>query len=88
MAQGRTNTAIARSLVVTEAAVHKHIGAIFAKLVLPSAATTTGESGRCWPTCSAAGEAGSMSSPRRGHPHHPAPGEPVTLISTLAGSVL
>jgi DNA-binding NarL/FixJ family response regulator len=37
MAQGRTNTAIARSLVVTDAAVHKHIGAIFAKLEIPTA---------------------------------------------------
>ena len=34
MAEGRTNTAIARTLVVTEAAVAKHINRIFAKLDL------------------------------------------------------
>jgi DNA-binding NarL/FixJ family response regulator len=35
MAEGRSNTAIARSLVVTEAAVAKHIGNLLAKLDLP-----------------------------------------------------
>ncbi|RZS44763.1 LuxR family two component transcriptional regulator [Herbihabitans rhizosphaerae] len=35
MAQGYGNTEIARRLVVTERAVHKHIGNIFAKLDLP-----------------------------------------------------
>lgn len=35
MAQGRSNAAIARELVVTEAAVAKHIGSIMAKLDLP-----------------------------------------------------
>ena len=34
MAQGRTNAAIARELVVTERAVEKHINALFAKLGL------------------------------------------------------
>jgi DNA-binding NarL/FixJ family response regulator len=34
MAEGRTNTAIARTLVVTEGAVEKHISNIFAKLGL------------------------------------------------------
>lgn len=34
MAEGRTNTAIARQLVVTEGAVEKHINNIFAKLKL------------------------------------------------------
>ena len=34
MAQGRSNTAIARSLVVSEGAVEKHISSIFAKLDL------------------------------------------------------
>ncbi|MFF5211998.1 response regulator [Streptosporangium sp. NPDC000396] len=34
MAQGRSNNAIARTLVVTEAAVLKHVGNIFAKLLL------------------------------------------------------
>jgi DNA-binding NarL/FixJ family response regulator len=34
MAEGHGNTTIARRLVVTENAVHKHIGNIFAKLGL------------------------------------------------------
>jgi DNA-binding NarL/FixJ family response regulator len=37
MAEGRSNAAIARSLVVTEAAVAKHIGSILTKLDLPPA---------------------------------------------------
>ncbi|WP_345279853.1 response regulator transcription factor [Streptomyces gulbargensis] len=37
MAQGYDNGTIARSLVVTERAVHKHIGNVFAKLGLPPA---------------------------------------------------
>ncbi|MEU3746990.1 MULTISPECIES: LuxR C-terminal-related transcriptional regulator [Streptomyces] len=35
MAQGHDNGTIARSMVVTERAVHKHIGNVFAKLGLP-----------------------------------------------------
>jgi DNA-binding NarL/FixJ family response regulator len=35
MAEGRSNTAIARTLVVTEGAVEKHVANIFAKLALP-----------------------------------------------------
>ncbi|HEY9411837.1 MAG TPA: response regulator transcription factor [Jiangellaceae bacterium] len=35
MAEGRTNAAIARGLVVTEGAVEKHISSIFTKLDLP-----------------------------------------------------
>ena len=35
MAEGRSNTNIARTLVVTEGAVEKHIGNIFGKLKLP-----------------------------------------------------
>jgi DNA-binding NarL/FixJ family response regulator len=35
IAEGHSNTAIARQLVVTEAAVGKHVGNIFAKLRLP-----------------------------------------------------
>ncbi len=35
MAEGRSNAAIARTLVVTEAAVAKHIGGLLAKLDLP-----------------------------------------------------
>ena len=35
MAEGRSNTAIARALVVTEGAVEKHVANIFAKLGLP-----------------------------------------------------
>jgi DNA-binding NarL/FixJ family response regulator len=37
MAEGQSNHAIARALVVSEAAVSKHIGSIFAKLGLPPA---------------------------------------------------
>ncbi|MFI5892314.1 response regulator [Actinoplanes sp. NPDC051513] len=35
MAEGRSNTAIARRMVVTEAAVAKHIGSVLSKLGLP-----------------------------------------------------
>jgi DNA-binding NarL/FixJ family response regulator len=35
MAEGRTNAAIARALVVTDGAVEKHVASIFAKLSLP-----------------------------------------------------
>ncbi|NJC55661.1 response regulator [Brevibacterium marinum] len=42
MAQGRSNAAIARELVVTDAAINKHIGNIFAKLEL----STTGDEHR------------------------------------------
>jgi DNA-binding NarL/FixJ family response regulator len=35
MAEGRTNGSIAETLVVSEAAVRKHVGNIFAKLALP-----------------------------------------------------
>jgi DNA-binding NarL/FixJ family response regulator len=35
MAEGRSNNAIARNLVVTEGAVEKHVANIFAKLALP-----------------------------------------------------
>jgi DNA-binding NarL/FixJ family response regulator len=35
MAEGRSNTAIARTMVVTEGAVEKHVANIFAKLALP-----------------------------------------------------
>lgn len=38
MAQGRTNTAIGRALVVTQGAVEKHISSIFGKLGLPPSA--------------------------------------------------
>jgi len=36
MAEGRTNTAIARAMVVTPGAVEKHISNIFTKLDLPA----------------------------------------------------
>ena len=35
MAEGRSNTAIARTLVVTDGAVEKHVKNIFTKLDLP-----------------------------------------------------
>ena len=37
IAEGRSNTAIARALVVSEAAMGKHIGSILTKLDLPPA---------------------------------------------------
>lgn len=39
MAEGRSNAAIAKALVVTEGAVEKHISSIFAKLSLPPSDT-------------------------------------------------
>ncbi|HZM83369.1 MAG TPA: response regulator transcription factor [Candidatus Limnocylindrales bacterium] len=39
MAQGRSNAAIARALVVSDAAVSKHVGSIFTKLDLPTVDT-------------------------------------------------
>ena len=36
MAEGRTNAAIARELVVTGSAVEKHVSSIFGKLALPA----------------------------------------------------
>lgn len=39
MAEGRTNTAIAKSLYVSEGSVEKHISSIFAKLGLPPSET-------------------------------------------------
>jgi DNA-binding NarL/FixJ family response regulator len=38
MAEGRTNQAIAEELVISERAVEKHVGSIFAKLSLPQGA--------------------------------------------------
>lgn len=35
MAEGRSNTAIARALVVSDGAVEKHVRNIFTKLTLP-----------------------------------------------------
>jgi DNA-binding NarL/FixJ family response regulator len=39
MAEGRTNSAIAASLVISEGAVEKHIANIFSKLDLPATPT-------------------------------------------------
>jgi len=36
MAEGRTNAAIARELVITASAVEKHVSSIFSKLDLPA----------------------------------------------------
>jgi DNA-binding NarL/FixJ family response regulator len=36
MAEGRTNAAVARELVITSSAVEKHVSSIFAKLDLPA----------------------------------------------------
>ena len=46
MAEGRSNTAIARRLIVGPGAVEKHVASIFSKLgLLPSPMIT----GACWP---------------------------------------
>lgn len=39
MAEGRTNSAIANRLVISEGAVEKHVANIFSKLNLPSSST-------------------------------------------------
>jgi DNA-binding NarL/FixJ family response regulator len=39
MAEGRTNSAIAAGLVISEGAVEKHIANIFSKLDLPTSST-------------------------------------------------
>ena len=39
MAEGRTNAAIAATLVVSEGAVEKHVANIFSKLGLPASPT-------------------------------------------------
>ena len=51
MAEGRSNTAIAESLVVTPGAVEKHITNIFAKLDLPACDDDHGGCSPCSPTC-------------------------------------
>lgn len=40
MAEGQSNSAIAQSLFISEAAVSKHVGNIFLKLELPAASDT------------------------------------------------
>nr|BFE76993.1 response regulator transcription factor [Actinoplanes digitatis] len=53
MAEGRSNTAIARKIVVTEGAVEKHVRNIFTKLDLaPPTPSSTAGCWQCWPTCS------------------------------------
>ncbi len=49
MAEGRTNAAIARRLVVTDRAIEKHVASIFGKLGLPRARRTTGGCSPCSP---------------------------------------
>lgn len=50
MAQGYGNSEIADRLVVTERAVHKHVGNIFVKLDLPARTAATGASSQFSPT--------------------------------------
>ena len=47
MAQGKSNAAIAATLVLSERAVEKHTNSIFSKLILTEDATSTGGSLRC-----------------------------------------
>ena len=51
MAEGRSNSAMADALVVSERAVEKHVTAIFSKLDLPRAVRTTAVCSRCWRSC-------------------------------------
>ena len=51
MAEGRSNSAMADALVVSERAVEKHVTAIFSKLDLPRAGKTTAVCSRCWRSC-------------------------------------
>ena len=51
IAEGQSNAAIARTLAVSEAAVGKHVGNIFAKLRLPRQTTPTAGSWQSSPTC-------------------------------------
>lgn len=53
IAEGRSNASIARTLVVSEAAVGKHVGNILGKLDLPRPRTPTVGSWRCWRTWAA-----------------------------------
>lgn len=46
MAEGRSNVGIARHMVVSDAAVEKHISSIFSKLGL---ATSIPSTAVCWP---------------------------------------
>ena len=54
MAEGRTNAAIAESLVVTERAVEKHVSNIFWKLGLTATGRRTAACSRCSPSSAAA----------------------------------
>ena len=51
MAEGRSNTAIARALVVSDGAVEKHVRNIFTKLDLPPDESSTAGCWPSWPTC-------------------------------------
>ena len=50
MAEGRSNTNIARTLVVTDGAVEKHVRNIFTKLTLPPDGSSTAGCSPCWRT--------------------------------------
>ncbi len=49
MAEGRSNTAIARTLVVTDGAVEKHVRNIFTKLTCRPTTSSTAGCWRFWP---------------------------------------
>lgn len=50
MAEGRDNATIAKTLVVTERAVHEHIGNVFLELACPRATAATAGSWPSWRT--------------------------------------
>ena len=62
MAEGRSNTEIGATLVITESAVSKHINSIFAKLDLSRATSATGGCSRC---CATSEKARSRQRPNR-----------------------
>ena len=49
MAEGRTNAAIARRVVVTDRAIEKHVASIFGKLGLPPSQEDHWRRSRCSP---------------------------------------
>src|SRR5262249_26144555 len=89
MAEGRSNAAIAATLVVTERAVEKHIGNIFAKLGLPpsDADHRRGPPGPRYPPSPhrARTPAEKPAAGAAPHPRHTPPPPPYTAAALMAG---
>ena len=71
MAEGRSNAAIAATLVVSERAVEKHVGNIFSKLGLAAVETPT--TAGCSPCCATWGPTGGTADTNRKGPFTHAP---------------